>query len=357
MQKSFGELELERRIEPDGVLSKVDRLIDWERLRGHFSGLYKRDETGAGGQEPFDALLMFKAILLGQWHSLSDAELERALYVRLDFMRFCGLLLSDAVPDETTLCRFRNRLIKHQRLEGLLAQINAQLQGHGLMVKGASAAIVDATLIESAARPNKTITVETDSTGQTIQFEDGSQPGVSCAEQDSADHDATWVKKGRKSYFGYRSYVVVEGADGYVCGVHTAPANQNEVKHFATALESTTMAPTRVYADKGSASSANRQWLRQRKIKSAIMHKAHKNKPLTERQKLANRLISKQRYRVEQTFGTLKRLFGMARASYFGTLKVNAQMVLKCLCLNLKKAANKISIELFPEGVVRPTTA
>ena len=31
------------------------------------------------GQEPFDTLLMFKAILLGQWHSLSDAALEQAL--------------------------------------------------------------------------------------------------------------------------------------------------------------------------------------------------------------------------------------------------------------------------------------
>ena len=45
---------------------------------------------------------MFKAILLGQWHSLSDAALEQALYVRIDFLHFCGLSLSDAIPDETT---------------------------------------------------------------------------------------------------------------------------------------------------------------------------------------------------------------------------------------------------------------
>jgi transposase, IS5 family len=261
------------------------------------------------------------------------------------------------VPDESTLCWFRNRLIKHQRLEGLLAGIKEQLQEHGLMVKGASAAIVDATLIESAARPNKTIRLESDEAGAPILFEDGSQPGVKCEEQGSADRDAAWLRKGRNAYFGYRSYVVVDAKDGYVRGVHSAPANENEVKHFAAAVESAAMQAIRVYADKGSASAANRQWLRQRRIKSAIMHKAHKHKPLTERQKLANRLISKQRYRVEQTFGTLKRLFGMARARYFGTHKVNAQMVLKCLCLNLKKASNKISIALFPQGAVRPTTA
>ncbi|WP_242447213.1 transposase [Nitrosomonas supralitoralis] len=38
----------------------------------------------------------------------SKRQLEQALYVRIDLLRFCGLSLSDAIPDETTLCRFRN---------------------------------------------------------------------------------------------------------------------------------------------------------------------------------------------------------------------------------------------------------
>ncbi|MEI2658370.1 MAG: hypothetical protein V9G16_14915 [Nitrosomonas sp.] len=50
---------------------------------------------------------------------------------------------------------------------------------------------------------------------------------------------------------------------------------------------------------------ANRQFLRKQKIKSAIMHRAYKNKLLSSRQKLANQLISKKRYIVEQCFGTI----------------------------------------------------
>ena len=68
------------------------------------------------GQEPFDAVMMFKALLLGQWQSLSDA-----------------------------------------------------------------------TLIESAARPSKTITIETDSSGAEIVYEDkgsSSQPGLAQREKD-----------------------------------------------------------------------------------------------------------------------------------------------------------------------------
>ena len=54
---------------------------------------------------------MFKSILLGQWHSLSDPGLEQSLRVRLDFLQFTGFTLGDNLPDETTFCRFRNKLI------------------------------------------------------------------------------------------------------------------------------------------------------------------------------------------------------------------------------------------------------
>ncbi|MBP6365744.1 MAG: hypothetical protein KBA82_00555 [Nitrosomonas sp.] len=50
--------------------------------------------------------------------------------------------------------------------------------------------VIDATLIESTARPKKTITLEMDAEGKAVQFEDGSQPGISCTEEHSADPDS-----------------------------------------------------------------------------------------------------------------------------------------------------------------------
>ena len=72
------------------------------------------------------------------------------------------------------------------------------------------------------------------------------------------------------------------------------------------------------------------------------MHKAQRNRPLSQRQKDANKAIGKTRYIVERCFGTMKRLLGMARANYLGTEKVNAQFTLKAMCFNWLKAANKI---------------
>lgn len=150
---------------------------------------------------------------------------------------------------------------------------------------------------------------------------------------------------------------MVDAQDGYVRGVHTAPANQSEMTHFESAIDGAHIEANRVYADKGSASNANRQFLRKHKIKSAIMHRVYKNKPLSARQKLANRLISKKRYIIEQCFGTAKRLFGMGRASYFGAVKVNAQVMMKSIRMNLKKAANKIFVDESSRGAVRPNAA
>lgn len=58
--------------------------------------------------------------------------------MRIDFIQLCGLSLSEAIPDKTTLCRFRNRLVANDRLDVLLASINEQIHSHGLMAKGAT---------------------------------------------------------------------------------------------------------------------------------------------------------------------------------------------------------------------------
>ena len=57
-----------------------------------------------------------------------------------------------------------------------------------------------------------------------------------------------------KSQFGYRSYLVVDAQDGYVRGIHTAPANQSEMIHFEAAIDGAHIEANRVYADKGSGS-------------------------------------------------------------------------------------------------------
>ena len=135
---------------------KLHELLDWSAIAGQLTGLYQREISGAGGPQPYSPLGMFKLMLLGQWHGLSDTQLEQALRVRLDFMVFTGFEPSAGeLPDASTICRFRNRLVKAELEQKLLALINSQLEQRGLKVQGARGAIIDATIIPSAARPRQ----------------------------------------------------------------------------------------------------------------------------------------------------------------------------------------------------------
>lgn len=317
-----------RRLGDDDVLARVDALIDWPP----FLPILRRGlgRSGAGPQG-YDPLVLFKCLLLGQWHGLSDPKLERALKVRLDFMIFCGLDLHGAVPDETTHCRFRNALVKGGVYDDLLGKVCRQLEAQNLKMREADAAIIDATLIESAARPRQFI-----EPAQDRKEDETGDPNIVY----SADHDATWVKKGSKSTLGFKGFARVDN-QGFTERVHITPANRAESPEFGRMIEGAKAQA--ILADKAYAAKKNRELLAG-KHRDGIMRKAARNRPLRASEKRFNHLISKTRFRVEQTFGTMKRLFGLHRARYFGVAKTHAQMVVAAINANLLKAANKIKL-------------
>ena len=94
-----------RRVGSENVLMKVSALVDWRRIGAVLDRAKLRSGLGPQGYDP---LVLFRCLLLGQWHGLSDPGLEESLKVRLDFMLFAGLDLHGTVPDETTHCRCRS---------------------------------------------------------------------------------------------------------------------------------------------------------------------------------------------------------------------------------------------------------
>lgn len=324
---SFLNCEARERLKTSPLIQAFS-LIDWESVKQSM-GKLGRSGYGPNGYVPVNLL---KALILQAWHSLSDEGLEEALRVRLDFMVITGL---EKVPDHTTLCRFRNLLISQDLWELLLERVNHQLEQRGLKVKESQGAIIDATLIDSAARPRKEME------GMAVDREEGKEYIVKEGVTLSKDPDATWLKKGKRSYFGYKGFMIIDQEDGYIHQVHVTPAHVSEVRELEEVMK--TRQDKRLYGDKGYASQKNKAFLRSKGIKNGLMEKAKRNKPLTHWQKVFNRMISKIRYRVEQGFGTLKRKFKFTRASYLTTPKVQGQLALKAIAFNLLKASNKVS--------------
>jgi len=102
----------------------------------------------------------------------------------------------------------------------------------GLAVKPSAVAVIDATIIESAARPRKELEA------MAIDRKENDAPTVEVNNdlRLSADNDARWLKKGNRSYFGYKGFVVVDAEDGYITKVHMTPANQSEVSTLEDAI-------------------------------------------------------------------------------------------------------------------------
>jgi hypothetical protein len=67
------------RIGAEDALTKVDALM----TRRAFGSILQRGLKRSGaGPQGYDPLVLFKCLLIGQWHGLSDPKLERALKVR-----------------------------------------------------------------------------------------------------------------------------------------------------------------------------------------------------------------------------------------------------------------------------------
>ncbi len=174
-------------------LLKLDQVIDWQPIEQYLNRQRTRYLRDHRGRPAYPLLSMFKAVLLGQWHSLSDPELEHSLITRIDFNLFCRFD-ELSIPDYSTLCRYRNWLAQDDTLSELLELINRQLTGKNLKLEKASAAVIDATIIQTAGSKQRQA-IEVDEEGQ-----------VSGQTTPSKDSDARWTKKNGLYKLGYKQH-------------------------------------------------------------------------------------------------------------------------------------------------------
>ena len=280
-------------------LERIDNAVDWERLGQVVAGVH----AAARGRASYPPLLMVKVLLLQQWYTLSDPQLEEALGDRLSFRRFVGLGLQDATPDHSTISRFRQAL----EVDGLSAPLFTEL-----------AAQLDATLVASQVR----------------------RPPLAAGRgaPSTTDPEAAWTQRGRgtRSHFGYKVHLGVDEDTGLVRRAVLTPANVSE-SEVADALVSGD--ERAVYGDRAYESRRRRQWLRAQGINDRIMHRSHKHQQaLPSWQQRRNALIAPRRALVEKVFGTLKRSYGYQRVRYRGLGRNTVELWFKLMAYNLRKA-------------------
>jgi IS5 family transposase len=341
-QMSFSSMYVSGRKLKNEFFTQINKLVDWTAIEAVISQHYSKGLSVAG-RSSYSGLLLFKMCLLQTWYGLSDYEVEEKVNDSLSFMQFVGLQLEDEVPDHSVISRFRTALTKQDAFEKIFEQVNAQLESKGLIVK--TGAIVDATVTDSPRKPKgkTTYTVADDrkeeERSEAATKEEAIQKQLIKITQPGVDTEAAWLKKAGKLHYGYKKHLCTDDAEAMITAVVTTAANESDMHHITDVVDKSKLKKgARVKADKGYASAANRQALKDNGFKDNIMHKAAKNKPLTVWQSKFNQIISRTRYKAERTIGSMKRWFRAATARYIGLAKTHTQHLMEAIAYNLYRS-------------------
>lgn len=291
-------------------LSEIDEYIDWGIYRQLIEKSYRQSAYGPGR---YDLLLLFKMVMLQQWHGLSDRETEEYIADRLSFRKFLGLSVQDDVPDETTICLFRKHLVETGLYDWLFERMQTELDKRHLLVK--KGAMIDATFIQ-APRRKKT------------------------------DPEA---KTGHKGH-GYSMHTHVDIGSKLVRELEMTSAEEHDSQEQENLLFGDEQS---LWADKAYFNDEKKREMREAGVYCGILDKAKRNHPLSNKQKKRNIQKSRVRAAVEHPYAQMKqhqnyrrtRYRGLEKNRYHATVQVMAYNFKRMMFL-LKKQAKKVVEEI-----------
>lgn len=303
--------------------------VPWETFRPTLAPVLHRATREKGGRPPFDAVLMFKILVLQALYNLSDDQTEYQIRDRLSFMRFLGLDLDQRIPDAKTIWLFRETLTQAQVVETLFEQFEAYLAAHGLQPR--SGQLIDASLVPVPTQRNSREENATIKAGK-CPTEWDEQP----AKRRQKDTEARWTKKHGASHYGYKNHVNVDKQHKLI----RQYAVTNAAVHDSQVLEDVLLpaeAGRDIWADSAYRSEEIEAQLKAKRLRSKIHYKGSRNKALTAQQHTRNRGRSRIRARVEHVFGHQVTAMGGKLIRTIGLVRARAKIGLKNLTYNFQR--------------------
>jgi len=287
------------------ALKIINDKINWDTLLAPLKKKLasEKQELSPAGRRPHDLLVIVKCFLLQTIYNLSDPRLEEEIADRRSFQIFLELTSNDSIPDETTICRYRELFARLGLDRMLFDSFNKQLTLQGLIVgKGT---LVDATLKQAQATP-----------------------------QSKRDQDATFTSRRGKPTFGYKGHIGVDAKTNIIHSVDFTPANIHDSDKFNDLLLGTERL---VVADKAYASKERKEALKDRGIRCGILDKGYRNRPLTNRQIKRNKFLSSIRNSVERPFSYMKQVLHYGRCSYYDLIRNRLQFTFCAVVYNIRR--------------------
>lgn len=289
-------------------LEKMDKLVPWKEIGDELApAIY----DGRMGRPGYPVHILIKALLLQSWYGLSDPELEEQVLDRVSFQRFLEVNDRTDIPDETTICRFRNKLCALNVEQELFEIVQGIIEEYGLHVN--SGRIVDATIINSPTGRKK---------------DDGSN---------TRDEDAGYTKKRGKTFHGYKVHASCDIKGRFVTDMRVTSATIADCAVFDELVKNETKA---VFGDKGYVNKIKKRAFRKRGIYWGVLDKASRGHKLSLKQKKDNNQKSSVRVRGEHPFAWIKRTMHFRNIRFRGLRKNTFHATLVFAAYNLKRLAS-----------------
>jgi len=290
-------------------LEEMNEVVPWGELCALIEPHYPKP---GGGRPPIGVERMLRIYFLQQWFNLSDPGVEEALYDSVALRQFVGIDLGrEPAPDETTVCKFRHLLEKHNLGEKMLEAVNVHLEKKGIRIS--SGTIVDATIIQA--------------------------PGSTKNREQQRDPEMHQTRKGKDWYFGMKAHV---GVDSKSKMIHTAVATAAHVADSVVLPELLHGEETRVWGDGAYQGQTKVIHQNAPRARDFTQRRCRYKDWVDEVQRAKNRNKSKVRSKVEHVFGVMKLKFGLVKVRYRGLKKNANRLFATCALVNLFISRKKL---------------
>lgn len=312
-QLSFSSLDYQHKkiqTKREKFLTEMDQVVPWKRLLSLIEPHYPKRGKG---RPPIPMEVMLRIYFLQQWYALSDPGAEEALYDMESMRRFAQLdLQDDAIPDETTILKFRRLIETHELSQQMFCDINDYLALQGISVSKGT--MVDATIIHA--------------------------PSSTKNKAKQRDPAMKSTRKNNQYFFGMKVHIGSDLNSNVIHSATVTSANTADITELPHLLRDDDQV---ISGDAGYTSDSYKRGARQLGMTWKVNDKRKPGKNLSTRQRKRNRKNSQIRARVEHCFRVMKCQFGYRKARYKGLTKNRVQVMMLLGLTNLYQLRGKLA--------------
>ena len=293
-------------------LNKLDKVVPWETISKKVISNRKSVEWWVWRPRT-EALKLVKILFLQWLYWLSDPEIEDQIRDRNSFQKFLWIKEAKDIPDETTICRFRNELTSSWTQESVFTMTQFILSEMWFNVQ--KWYIQDWTIIEAPKwRKNDKW-------------------------EKTRDKEASFTSKNWRTYHWYKWHIQTSQKWGFIMNTTytTAKIHDSQVSNILMTWDEWGEA----YWDSAYIGKEKSDFLEEVWISSEFNERWVRNNPLTPSQKEQNRVKSITRAKIEHPFATIKYRYWNYKVKYRWIVKNAMHWFLVCAIYNFELLARR----------------